>query len=120
MDNGEWIVGYPFETWNYRRTERVAYMALNNPCEVHADGAIMNLRAVMIDPATLGYATGKLDKNKEMIYGGMEVWFVGEIREVHYEDCRWKIVVELRKGNRLEGDLWTCKSENLEIVRDGE
>ncbi len=118
MDNGEWIVGHPFETWNYRRTERVTYMALDNPCEVHANGSVMNLRAVMVDPATLGYETGKRDKFGRMIYGGMRVRFSGKIRDVYFEDCRWKIAVELDRGNRLEGDLWTCKPDDLEIVED--
>ena len=81
---------------------------------------VAHCEAIKVDPATLGYETGKRDKFGRMIYGGMRVRFAGKIRDVYFEDCRWKIAVELHRGNRLEGDLWTCKPYGLEIVEDGE
>lgn len=123
LDNGEWIVGHPFETWNYRRTERVTYMALDNPCEVHANGSVMNLRAVMIDSATLGYETGKRDKNGEMIYGGMILkvgMFGGRVFLVLWSDTLMQWILASRSGDPVVWLVDVNSSDNLEIVKEGE
>ncbi len=124
MDNGEWIVGHPFETWNYRRTERVTYMALDNPCEVHADGAVMNLRAVMVDPATLGYETSKQDCKGNMIYGGMKVRveFFGYHFFVRWDNKKsaWYLEHSKEPASELSMMLWEKRSEALEIIDEKE
>ena len=74
-----------------------------------------------VDPATLGYETGKLDKNGDMIYGGMVVVVGSEKRyNVWWSEHSMTWVLSKVDNVMRRNDLKKYESSDLEIVKGGE
>jgi len=115
IDNGEWVEGYPIPFGDE------IFMVGKGPQQVSEDIRpvyVAHCEAIKVDPATLGYETGKRDKNGEMIYGGMKVKYlktgiIGDV--VYFENAH---IINFHDGN--VGALWAYESKDLEIVKEGE
>ena len=107
VDNGEWVVGYPCQgierLFMYETSKYFDY-------------------PVVVDPATLNYATGKPDCHGEMIYGGMILkvgMFGGRVFLVLWSDTLMQWILASRSGDPV---VWLVdvNSSDLEIVKGGE
>ena len=64
LDNGEWVYGGLIKPLNSPR-RYIGYIEL-----MDEGGEVVIVHYDEVDPATVGQSTGKLDKNKNLIYAG--------------------------------------------------
>lgn len=115
LDNGEWVVGYPIH--RYGRTfivpaDEVRLYLIDYCYEAQPFYAV--------DPATLGYETGKTDCKGRMIFGGMKVmvkfFSYPFVVRWDYKKSAWFFEQSKEYSSEISMMLWEKRSEVLEII----
>ncbi len=103
-DNGEWVVGYPCD---FKGRATIRLLLPPNPFYEN----------LYVDPDTLGYATGKLDKHGREIYGGMKVKvpFFTSPFTVEWDNAKSSWYLKYHEDG-YSMMLWEKRSETLEII----
>jgi hypothetical protein len=126
LDNGEWVYGslieYKGGTYIFPHDEENGIWTTTEMYKNTLRTSIHGLYPV--NPTTLGYETGRVDKNGRMIYGGMKVRveFFGYHFFVRWDNKKsaWYLEHSKEPASELSMMLWEKRSEALEIIDEKE